>query len=100
MAVAFATPLSAEDAMTAENTEREEARHLVNLKHPWRFDGECTIYLVDGIRHAPMGISWEPDRVILLDESGGQNGLFRENRHVKEIRTAHDRLLWVNHGTR
>lgn len=47
-----------------------------------------------------MGISWELDRVILLDKSGNANGLSRENRQVKEIRTAKDRLLWVNHGTR
>ncbi len=87
--------------MTAENTQREEARHLVNLKHPWRFEGECIIHFVDGSqRCAPMGISWELDRVILLDKSGNANGLSRENRQVKEIRTAKDRLLWVNHGTR
>lgn len=87
--------------MTAEDTQREEARHFANLEHPWRFDGACIIHFVDGSqRHAPVGISWEPDRVTLLDKSGNANGLFRENRDVKEIRTAKDRLLWVNHEAR
>lgn len=86
--------------MTAKNTRREDVTGFVNLKHPWRFDGPCTIYLLDGTKHAPMGISWEPDRIVLLDKSGNANGLYRENRHIKEIRTSKDRLLWVNHGTR
>jgi len=85
----------------AEITQLEEPSLFVNLQHPWRFDGNCTIYLLDGTRkNAEKGISWESDRVTLLGESGNPNGIFRENYRVKEIRTARGRLLWVNHGVR
>mgnify|MGYP003394589954 CR=1 FL=1 len=84
--------------MMAENAQ-EDPKSFVNLEHPWQFDGECTIHLVDGGRKTvSTGINWDFNQVTVLEKSGNPGGIYRENHRVKEIRTAKGRLLWVNHG--